>query len=204
MHWQARAGRSAGKRWHCGTRRSGGSAGKSTVTAMDGPAMRGRRDAKHGDGDDWDCEGSDWRSAGMAMHSQAKGTHSSEEQRKGAGLICGAWAKHRSATQRRGIAGRRHCIAAQRHGIASRGTGREQESDAPAWKRRGTRGSARATRSSVLHWEATAMGCRGKGRRDNAEAMDCVAVASDRAGKRSLAMRRHGKVVISTGEALES
>ena len=108
------------RRWLCGARRSGGSAGKSTVTAMDGPAMRGRRGAKHGDGFAWHGEGNDWRSAGMAMHSQAKGMHSSEEQRKGAGLICGAWAKHRSATQRQGIATRsatqRQWLATQRRG----------------------------------------------------------------------------------------
>lgn len=48
------------------------------------------------------------------------------------------------------------------------------------------------------------MGCRGKGRRDNAEAMDCIASASDRAAKRSLAMRRHGTVMISTGDAQAS
>ena len=48
----------------------------------------------------------------------------------------------------------------------------------------------------------------GRGRRWDAAAkdgvamaMNCVAVASDRAAKRSLAMRRHGTVMISTGDA---
>ena len=52
---------------------------------------------------------------------QAKGMHRIEWQRKGAGLICGAWVMKRSA-------GAWHCIAAKSSGKAS-----QRNAEAKAW-----------------------------------------------------------------------
>lgn len=86
--------RGKARRWLCGGRHSGGDAGKSTVTAMDGNAraMIGTAKAVIGE------------ARALQGLAQAKGMHRIEWQRKGAGLICGAWAKHRSATQSEGVA----------------------------------------------------------------------------------------------------